>query len=63
LTWDFFEEIVAAKMAHGGITSLVDELRERLGSAAFASAVRRGASLNDGQIIHFVHRQIFALTG
>jgi hypothetical protein len=44
------------------ISSLVDELRDRLGSAAFASAVRRGASLNDGEIIHFVHRQIFALT-
>jgi hypothetical protein len=44
------------------IDSLVDELRERLGSAAFASAVRRGASLNDGEIIHFVQGQIFALT-
>ncbi len=43
------------------ISSLVDELRDRLGSAVFASAVRRGASLNDGEIIHFVHGQIFAL--
>lgn len=44
------------------ITSLVDELRDRIGSANFASAVRRGASLNDGEIVHFVHGQIAALT-
>lgn len=42
-------------------TSLVDELRDRLGAGAFAAAVRRGASLNDGEIIEFVHEQIRAL--
>ena len=44
------------------ISSLAEELRSRLGGAAFASAVRRGASLSDGDIIEFVRRQIFALT-
>jgi predicted ATPase/DNA-binding SARP family transcriptional activator len=44
------------------ISSLADDLRSRLGGAAFASAVRRGASLSDGDIIEFVRGQIFALT-
>jgi predicted ATPase/DNA-binding SARP family transcriptional activator len=43
------------------INVLVDELRERLGPAAFASAVRRGSSLSDGEIVEFVRAQIFAL--
>jgi hypothetical protein len=44
------------------ISSLVDDLRGQLGTAAFASAVRHGASLSDGEIIDFVTRQILALT-
>jgi hypothetical protein len=44
------------------ISSLADDLRRRLGGAAFASAVRRGASLSDGDIIEFVREQIFVLT-
>jgi predicted ATPase/DNA-binding SARP family transcriptional activator len=43
------------------ITALGSILRERLGAAAFASAVRRGAMLRDGEIIDFVHQQIQAL--
>jgi hypothetical protein len=39
----------------------VDDLRGRLGAAAFASAVRRGASLSDGEIIEFVRAQIRGL--
>ena len=45
------------------ITALVDDLRQRLGAAAFAAAVRRGATLNDSEIIDLVHEQIRALTG
>jgi predicted ATPase/DNA-binding SARP family transcriptional activator len=44
------------------ISDLVDDLRDRLGVAAFASAVRRGASLSDGEIIEFVRAQIHALS-
>ncbi len=44
------------------ISLLVDDLRNQLGGAAFASAVRRGASLSDGEIVDFVHGQISALT-
>jgi predicted ATPase/DNA-binding SARP family transcriptional activator len=44
------------------ITALVDELRERLGPGAFASAVRRGAALSDAEIIEFARSQISALT-
>jgi hypothetical protein len=44
------------------ISSLVDDLRKQLGGAAFASAVRRGASLTDGEIVDFVQGQISALT-
>jgi predicted ATPase/DNA-binding SARP family transcriptional activator len=43
------------------INVLVDDLRDRLGAAAFASAVRRGSSLSDGEIIEFVRAQIRAL--
>jgi predicted ATPase/DNA-binding SARP family transcriptional activator len=43
------------------INVLVDDLRERLGPAAFASAVRRGSSLSDGEIIEFVRAQIRSL--
>jgi predicted ATPase/DNA-binding SARP family transcriptional activator len=43
------------------INVLADDLRERLGAAAFASAVRRGSSLSDGEIIEFVRAQIRAL--
>jgi len=39
----------------------VDDLRDRLGAAAFASAVRRGTTLSDGEIIAFVRAQIHAL--
>ena len=41
---------------------LVDDLRDRLGAAAFASAVRRGTTLSDGEIIAFVRAQIHALS-
>jgi predicted ATPase/DNA-binding SARP family transcriptional activator len=44
------------------ISLLVDDLRNQLGGAAFASAVRRGASLSDGEIVDFVHGQISALS-
>ena len=44
------------------ITALVDDLREQLGPGTFASAVRRGASLSDGEIIDFVRDQIDALS-
>jgi hypothetical protein len=43
------------------INALVDDLRGRLGAAAFASAVRRGASLSDAEIIEFVRAQIRGL--
>jgi predicted ATPase/DNA-binding SARP family transcriptional activator len=43
------------------INVLVDDLRDRLGAAAFASAVRRGSGLSDGEIIEFVRAQIRAL--
>jgi hypothetical protein len=44
------------------ISGLVDDLRDRLGAAAFASAVRRGTTLSDGEIIDFVRTQIHALS-
>jgi tetratricopeptide (TPR) repeat protein len=44
------------------ISGLVDDLRDRLGAAAFASAVRRGTTLSDGEIIDFVRTQIQALS-
>jgi predicted ATPase/DNA-binding SARP family transcriptional activator len=43
------------------INALADDLRNRLGAAAFASAVRRGSSFSDGEIIEFVRTQIRAL--
>jgi predicted ATPase/DNA-binding SARP family transcriptional activator len=43
------------------INALADDLRDRLGAAAFASAVRRGSSLSDGELIEFVRAQIRAL--
>jgi predicted ATPase/DNA-binding SARP family transcriptional activator len=45
------------------ISALVEDLRKHLGAAAFASAVRRGTTLSDGEIIEFVHAQIYALSG
>jgi len=44
------------------ISGLVDNLRDHLGPAAFASAVRRGTTLSDGEIIDFVRGQIQALS-
>jgi hypothetical protein len=41
---------------------LVDNLRDRLGAAAFAAAVRRGTTLSDGEIIDFVRAQIYTLS-
>jgi hypothetical protein len=52
-----FEAVEAERIA-----ALVGELRDQLGAGAFASAVRRGASLSDGEIIDFVRDQIGALT-
>ncbi len=43
------------------ITALAAAVRERLGAAPFAAAVRRGATLRDGEIIEFVRHQIQAL--
>ena len=44
------------------IDELVVQLRTELRSADFASAVRRGASMTDGDIIEFVQERIRALT-
>ena len=44
------------------ISALARELRDRLGAAAFASAVRRGTTLSDGEIIEFVRAQIRTLS-
>ena len=44
------------------ITALADELRVQLGPSAFASAVRRGTSLSDGEIVDFARAQIHALS-
>ncbi len=43
------------------INDLVETLRDRLGVAEFAAAVRQGASMSDGQIIEFVQERIGAL--
>lgn len=40
----------------------VAQLRSRLGPANFADAVRRGASMKDGEIVSFVKQQIAVLT-
>ncbi len=44
------------------INDLADGLRHQLGTAPFATAVRRGATLSDGEIIDFVREQIRALS-
>jgi hypothetical protein len=44
------------------IGALADNLRDRLGVAAFASAVRRGTTLSDGEIIDLVRTQIHAFS-
>jgi hypothetical protein len=41
---------------------LVDNLRERLRAAAFASAVRRGTTLSDGEIIDIARAQIYTIS-
>jgi hypothetical protein len=43
------------------LVDLVHELRQRLGSIAFASAVRRGAALSDTEIVNLARDQIQAL--
>ena len=40
----------------------IAQLRSLLGPAAFADAVRRGASMKDGEIVSFVKQQIAVLT-
>jgi hypothetical protein len=45
------------------IEHLVTTLRDRLGAAEFATAVRRGASMSDGEIIEFTQARIAALAG
>ena len=40
----------------------VVQLRSSLGPAAFADAVRRGASMKDGEIVGYIKQQIAALT-
>jgi len=45
------------------INALIDDVRGQLGAPAFAAAVRRGASLSDGEIIDAVRDQIRALSG
>jgi predicted ATPase/DNA-binding SARP family transcriptional activator len=44
------------------LSELVHELRVQLGPAAFAVAVRRGASMTDAQTVAFVQAQIRALS-
>ena len=44
------------------IDALVDELREEMRPGEFATAVRRGASMTDGEIVEFVQARIRALT-
>ncbi len=43
------------------IALLVDDLRSELGAAAFATSVRRGASMADGEIVDFARGRIRAL--
>jgi hypothetical protein len=43
------------------IDKLVVQLRQDMRSADFAGAVRRGASMTDGEIIEFVQERIRAL--
>ena len=44
------------------LAALAADLRTQLGAAAFAAAVRRGATLNDAEIIGFTQDQIHALS-
>jgi tetratricopeptide (TPR) repeat protein len=44
------------------ITRSVGELRAQLGSVAFATAVRRGAAMSDGEIVEFILDRIAVLT-
>jgi tetratricopeptide (TPR) repeat protein len=44
------------------LTESVTQLRSSLGPAAFADAVRRGASMKDGEIVSYIKQQIAALT-
>ena len=44
------------------IDALVDELRDEMRPAEFAAAVRRGASMTDGEIVEFVQERIRVLT-
>jgi hypothetical protein len=44
------------------ITDLANSLRDRLGPAAFAAAVRRGTTLSDGETVDFVRAQIQTLS-
>ena len=44
------------------LTESVAQLRSSLGPAAFADAVRRGASMKDGEIVSYITQQIAALT-
>jgi hypothetical protein len=51
---------VATDAAH--LERLISGLRESLGAAAFAAAVRHGASMSDGEIVEFAQERIRALT-
>ena len=44
------------------IDELVDQLRDEMRSAEFAAAVRRGASMTDGEIVEFVQERVRVLT-
>ena len=44
------------------IDKLVDQLRDEMRSADFAAAVRRGASMTDGEIVELVQERIRVLT-
>jgi hypothetical protein len=52
-----FEATDAEHMAE-----LVDVLRTELGPPEFAAAVRRGASMRDGEIVEFIQERIAVLT-
>ena len=44
------------------ITKLIGSAREQLGAGEFATAVRRGVAMSDGEIIEYVQERIAALT-
>jgi hypothetical protein len=50
-----------SSMQHIG--ALTDRLRENLGSATFAAAVRRGAAFSDSEILDFARQSVRALVG